>query len=200
MKHLKRFNEEAEFYPGFEKDEDYSNNPEITVSFKIPESMVLIAKENGVSEENMEDLFTSYISHKIGETYNQEGDEFSIWCDESDNIVDYTEGWIEGDFKKDDDSWDDVAFEGRTDKAYKSKDSDVKKEIFREKIENFLKSKGCEIIQVGDDFEVHVDDKHVCQIMFRNDKITVKKEGNKFGKDFEYNKLGDVKKEISKCL
>lgn len=190
MKHLKRFNEEAEFYPGFEKDEDYSNNPEITVSFKIPESMVKIAKENGVSEENMEDLFKTYISHKIGETYNQEGDEFSVWCEESDNIVDFIDY---------DDDWD-VKFEGKTERGYKSKDSDVKKEIFREKIENFLKSKGCEIVQVGDDFEVHVDDEHVCQVMFRNDKITVKKEGNKFGKDFKYNKLGDIKKEISKCL
>lgn len=36
--------------------------------------------------------------------------------------------------------------------------------------------------------------------MFRNDKMTVKKEGNKFGKDFEYNKLGDVKKELSRII
>jgi hypothetical protein len=192
MKHLKRFNEEAEFYPGFEKDEDYSNNPEITVSFKIPKSMISIARKNGVSEENMEDLFVTYISHKIGETYGQEGDEFSAWCEESDNIVDFIE--------YDDDDWDDVTFEGKTDKAYKSKDSDVKKESFREKIENFLKSKGCKLKQVGDDFEVHVDDEHVCQIMFRNDKMTVKKKGNKFGKDFEYNQLGDVKKELTKIL
>ena len=204
MKHLKRFNEEAEFYPGFEKNED-DYNFEITVSFKIPKSMISIAKKNGISEENMEDLFTTYISHKIGETYNQEGDEFSAWCEESDNIVDFIE--------YDDDGWDDVTFqpsssllqainknEGKTDKAFKSKDSDVKKETFREKIENFLKSKGCEIKQVGDDFEVHVNDEHVAQVMFRNDKMSVKKQGNKFGKDFEYNQLGDVKKELSKII
>jgi hypothetical protein len=38
------------------------------------------------------------------------------------------------------------------------------------------------------------------QVMFRNDKITVRKEGNKFGKDFNYNQLGEVKKELSKNL
>jgi hypothetical protein len=190
MKHLKRFNEEAEFYPGFEKDEDYSNNLEITVS--IPKSMVSIAKKNGISDKNMEDLFLTYISHKIGETYGHEENEFSVWCEESDNIVDFID--------HDDDGWDDVKFEGRTEKAYKSKDSDVKKEAFRTKIKDFLKSKGCKISQVGDDFEVHLETEDILQIMFRNDKMTVKKESNKFGKDFKYNQLGDVKKEISRII
>jgi hypothetical protein len=94
--------------------------------------------------------------------------------------------------------------EGKTEKAYKSKDSDVKKESFREKIEDFLKSKSCKVKKVGDDFEVYckyyTDWEYICQIMFRNDKMTVKKEGNKFGKDFEYNQLGDVKKELTKIL
>lgn len=94
--------------------------------------------------------------------------------------------------------------EGKTEKAYKSKDSDVKKESFREKIENFLKYKSCKVEKVGDDFEVYckyyTDWEYICQIMFRNDKMTVKKEGNKFGKDFEYNQLGDVKKELTKIL
>jgi hypothetical protein len=90
--------------------------------------------------------------------------------------------------------------EGKTDKAFKSKDSDVKKETFRNKIKDFLKSKGFDISQVGDDFEVHLDTEDILQIMFRNDKMTVKKQGNKFGKDFDYNQLGDVKKELSKIL
>ena len=54
--------------------------------------------------------------------------------------------------------------------------------------------------QVGDDFEVHVDNEHVAQVMFRKDKMTVKKEGSKFGKDFKYNQLGDVKKELTSLL
>jgi hypothetical protein len=43
--------------------------------------------------------------------------------------------------------------EGITEKAYKSKDSDVKKEMFRDKIKDFLKSKSCKVEKVGDDFE-----------------------------------------------
>jgi hypothetical protein len=79
-------------------------------------------------------------------------------------------------------------------------DSDVKKEAFRDKVKDFLKSKGCKISQVGDDFEVHLDTEDVLQIMFRNDKMTVRKEGNKFGKEFKYNEFGNIKKEISKII
>jgi hypothetical protein len=70
----------------------------------------------------------------------------------------------------------------------------------RKKIGDHVKSQGCKTKQVGDDFEVHLDNTHIAQIMFRNDKITVRKEGNKFGKDFDYNKLGDIKKELSKII
>jgi hypothetical protein len=90
--------------------------------------------------------------------------------------------------------------EGRTEKASKEKDSDVKLDDFRTKVEEFLKGKDCKVKQVGDDFEVHFDDKHIAQVMFRKDKMTVKKEGAKFGKDFKYNQLGDVKKELTSLL
>ena len=90
--------------------------------------------------------------------------------------------------------------EGRTEKASKTSDSDVKLEDFRKKVKEFLKSKGCKIVQVGDDFEVHRDTEDVAQVMFRKDKMTVKKEGNKFGKDFKYNQLGDLKKELTSIL
>ena len=90
--------------------------------------------------------------------------------------------------------------EGRTEKASKEKDSDVKLEDFRTKVKDFLKGKDCKVKQVGDDFEVHCGDKHIAQVMFRKDKMTVKKEGAKFGKDFNYNQLGDVKKELTSLL
>lgn len=90
--------------------------------------------------------------------------------------------------------------EGRTEKASKEKDSDVKLEEFRSKVKEFLKGKDCKVKQIGDDFEVHFDEEHVAQVMFRKDKMTVKKEGSKFGKDFKYNQLGDVKKELTSLL
>jgi hypothetical protein len=184
MKHLRKFNE-AEFYPGFEKDDwDNSDDIEVKVTINIPKSLIKIAREFGVYDENMNDLFTSYINHLMTTIPGQEESDFTRWCEESDNISDYTY---------------DVN-EGKTEKGYKSKDSDIKKEMFREKIKDFLKSKSCKIEKVGDDFEVHFNDKRVAQVMFRNDKMTVKKEGNKFGKDFKYNQLGDLKKELTKII
>ena len=91
-------------------------------------------------------------------------------------------------------------FEGRTEKASKEKDLDIKLDDFRTKVKDYLKGKDCKVKQVGDDFEVHCDDKHIAQVMFRKDKMTVKKEGAKFGKDFKYNQLGDVKKELTSLL
>lgn len=90
--------------------------------------------------------------------------------------------------------------EGRTEKASKSKDSEVKVDEFRTTIKNFLKGKDCKVKQVGDDFEIHCDEKHVAQVMFRKDLVTVKKVGVKFGKDFKYNELGKIKSEISNVI
>ena len=87
--------------------------------------------------------------------------------------------------------------EGRTDKVVKEKDTQVKVNEFRITIKNLLKSKNLDFKQVGDDFEVMVDKKRVGQIMFRKDKVTVKKEANKFGKDFDYKELGKIKTEIN---
>jgi hypothetical protein len=72
-----------------------------------------------------------------------------------------------------------------------------KKDQLRKAVEDHIKDKGCKTKKVGDDFEVHYDGEHVAQVMFRNDKITVKKQGNKFGKDFDYNQLGKIKAEIT---
>jgi hypothetical protein len=184
MKHLRKFNE-AEFYPGFEKDDwDNSDDIEVKVTIDIPKSMINIAREFGVYDENMNDLFKSYINHLMTTIPGQEESDFTRWCEDSDNISDYT-----GDLN-----------EGKTEKGYKSKDSDVKKEMFRDKIKDFLKSKDCKISQVGDDFEVHKNTEDIVIVMFRDDKMTVKKEGNKFGKNFKYNQLGDMKKELTKII
>jgi hypothetical protein len=103
-------------------------------------------------------------------------------------------GWQDGMGKP---SW---LGEGRTEKASKEKDSDIKLDDFRTKVKDYLKGKDCKVKQVGDDFEVHCDDKHVAQVMFRKDLVTVKKVGAKFGKDFKYNELGKIKAEISSVI
>jgi hypothetical protein len=36
--------------------------------------------------------------------------------------------------------------------------------------------------------------------MFRKDGITVKKVGNKFGKEFDFDELGKIKKEIKSLI
>jgi hypothetical protein len=95
--------------------------------------------------------------------------------------------------------------EGKTAKAAKKPfekevwDAD-KKETFRTTIKDFLRGKDCKVKQVGDDFEVHVDKEHVAQVMFRKDLVTVKKEGSKFGKDFKYTQLGEIKKELTSVI
>jgi hypothetical protein len=93
-----------------------------------------------------------------------------------------------------------VIEEGKTDKGVKEKDADVKIEKFQDTIKNFIKSQDCKVKQVGNDFEIHSDGEHVGQVMFRKDGITVKKEGSKFGKEFDFNELGKVKSEIKKLI
>jgi hypothetical protein len=89
--------------------------------------------------------------------------------------------------------------EGRTMKASKAKDSEVKVDSFRDKIESHLKSLDCKYKTVGDDFEVSCDDKSL-QIMFRKDYIGVKAKGDKHTHEFKYNELGKAKSEITKLL
>ena len=95
---------------------------------------------------------------------------------------------------------DEDVYEGRTEKASKEKDSDVKLEQFRKTISDFLKGKDCKTKKVGDDFEVHFNDEHVAQVMFRKDYVGVKKEGNKFPKEFDYNELGKIKSELTNII
>jgi len=93
--------------------------------------------------------------------------------------------------------------EGKTDKSLKSKDLDVKKDSFRDKIESHFKSLKYKYKRVGDDFEAECEatkDGDSIQVMFRPDYIGLKKKGDKHTQEFNYNELGKVKSEISKLL
>ena len=93
--------------------------------------------------------------------------------------------------------------EGRTMKASKEKDTDVKVDSFRDKIESHFKSLKYKYKQVGDDFEAECEaskDGDSIQVMFRPDYIGLKKKGDKHTQEFKYNELGKVKSEIAKLL
>jgi len=97
-------------------------------------------------------------------------------------------------------------------KAYKSSKPDKKigkeglrstdkKENFRTEVKNLVKShKDFEMKQVGNDFSISKDGEHILQVMFRDDYVGIQKTGNKFPKEFEYNELGKIKKEIGDIL
>jgi hypothetical protein len=89
--------------------------------------------------------------------------------------------------------------EGNIDKSTKTKDFDVKLDKFQDNVRTFLKSKDCKFKTVGDDFEVHSDDKTI-QIMFRKDGIKIKKEGEKFAKEFDFKEMGKIKSELNKMI
>ena len=95
-------------------------------------------------------------------------------------------------------------FEGKAEKAsknpYGSTGKEDKKDQLRKSVEDHIKNKECKTKQVGDDFEIHCDGDHVGQVMFRKEGITVKKVGNKFGKKFDFNELGNIKKEINRII
>lgn len=93
--------------------------------------------------------------------------------------------------------------EGVTNKAYKSKDNDVKMDTFRDKIESHFKSLKYKYKKVGNDFEAECQatkDGDSIQVMFRPDYIGLKKKGAKHTQEYKYNELGKIKAEIAKLL
>lgn len=95
--------------------------------------------------------------------------------------------------------------EGATEKAAKRKDKNVeinpdKMELMRKKVEDHVKSQDCKTKRIGNDFEVHLDDEHIAQVMFRKDYIGLKKQGAKFPKEFKYDELGKIKSELSDII
>lgn len=95
-------------------------------------------------------------------------------------------------------------FEGKAEKAaknpYGNKTKEDKKDQLRKSVEDHIKTKDCKAKQVGDDFEIHCDGEHIGQVMFRTNEITVKKKGDKFGKEFKYDQLGKIKAEITSII
>jgi hypothetical protein len=83
-------------------------------------------------------------------------------------------------------------------KKGKKESHDVSK--FQGMIESHVYGLGAKIKQVGNDFEIHYGGEHIAQVMFREDYIGVKKEGNKFPKEFEYTELGKIKSEITDLI
>jgi len=90
--------------------------------------------------------------------------------------------------------------EGKAYKAITSKDRDIKISSFQDKIESHISGLGAKIKKIGSDFEIHYDGEHIAQVMFREDYIGVKKQGNKFPKEFEYTELGKIKSEITNII
>ena len=95
--------------------------------------------------------------------------------------------------------------EGATEKAAKRKDKKLevnpdKMDSMRKKVKDHVESQDCETKGVGDDLEIHLNKKHIAQVMFRKDYIGVKKVGNKFPKEFEYTELGKIKSELSDII
>jgi hypothetical protein len=193
MRHLKKFNEElTPFRMDDEEMAEYQrgrNSGTIQLNVTIPGSMTEIAKKHGVSESNIEEFFSEYISHKLGMTYGTEGEELEAYCQESDNVVDFSDSYSEG-----------VAYKASVRKDKKLEVNDDRRDQMRKKIADHIKSQGCKTKQIGNDLEVHHDDKHLAQVMFRKDYIGVQKEGNKFPKEFEYNELGKIKTEITNII
>jgi uncharacterized protein YheU (UPF0270 family) len=93
-----------------------------------------------------------------------------------------------------------IVREGNIDKSTKERDLDVKMENLRDYLERFSKSIDCEFKKVGDDFEIHCNGDHVGQLMFRKEGIKLKKTGEKFSKEFDFNEMGMLRKEIKKLI
>ncbi len=94
--------------------------------------------------------------------------------------------------------------EGKTYDVTKQKNKKVweesQKDTFRDKIKSHTKSLGCTSTQTGNDLSIHLDKKHIAQAMFRDDYVGIKKIGNKFVEEFDYDKLGEIKKELTKII
>jgi ribosomal protein S19 len=96
-------------------------------------------------------------------------------------------------------------FEGKAFKATATKDKKKswdadQKEAFRDKVKSHVKSQDAKTKQVGDDLEIHCGDKHIAQVMFRNDYVGVKKQGVKFTDEFEYTEFGKIKSKLTEII
>ena len=71
---------------------------------------------------------------------------------------------------------------------------------FRDKLETYVGSQDCKVKKVGSDLEINLLGKHIGQIMFRKDFVSIKKMGEKFPKEFKYTELGKIKSAINNVI
>ena len=89
------FNENDDFQtkPGFverrlSQQKEYESK--YTISMPVPVSAYELLKNNGVPDENIVRAYTEYVKHSLGlNTHTAGVDEFRVWCEESDNLVDF---------------------------------------------------------------------------------------------------------------
>ena len=146
-----------------------------------------------------------YIPEEMRPGYSEEDKKYSLTAEQVSDIVHTFSGAtipIE-EVKRELKQYESVS-EGKAEKAsknpYGNKTKEDKKDQLRKSVEDHIKNKECKTKQVGDDFEIHFDGEHIAQVMFRDEKITVKKKGEKFGKEFKYNELGKIKAEITSVI
>jgi len=115
MKRLKKFNESPFFGSTWNDDSDdivndddlsdFQTKPgfverrlsqqkeyesKYTISMPVPVSAYELLKNNGVPDENIVRAYTEYVKHSLGlNTHTAGVDEFRVWCEESDNLVDF---------------------------------------------------------------------------------------------------------------
>jgi len=88
-----------------------------------------------------------------------------------------------------------------TKKPFENKPWDEdKKDAFRRKIEDHVKSLKATVKQIGNDFELKLTGDKIAQIMFRDDYVGIKKEGTKFTEEFKYDELGKIKKKLTELI
>lgn len=76
-----------------------------------------------------------------------------------------------------------------------------RKEAFRKKVSDFVKSFNIDCDQIGNDFElVNMDGDMIAQVMFRDDYVGIKAKGNKFVDEFEYTEFGKIKEKLKSII
>lgn len=89
--------------------------------------------------------------------------------------------------------------EGKTFRA--NKGSDNKIELIKSKVKEHINSiDDVEIGNVGNDITISIDGNKVGEIMFRDNYIGLRKEGQKFVDELGYNELGKIKFKINSMI
>lgn len=191
MRYLKKFNENLE--------KTFSVPSEFNILIEDigpdPTASDIISTWNDLIEDNQIQYYDEYSNKFILEDGESTPEEVFICLND----------YLMGDGFDDFDSEEDYLGEGATERASKIKNKNLevnsdRMDQMRKKVQDHIKSQNCKTKRIGNDFEIHLDNEHIAQVMFRKDYIGVKKQGNKFAKEFEYNELGKIKSELSDII